>query len=332
MRLFLLLALVALSANAPKRGGEAKDQHSQQSYTAPGPAVPNPTGPNPHQERQQGCPGTNERRFDCNSVAAEAAVRQAEAAEQQASLALGGLIAGIATTIAAFFAARYAKKAANEAERSVDAALKAVAESQAGNEIARSGNRPIMAFAGFAMRKWNPSEDELARPEVSVRGGFLLVPNFINIGPMPALPLSCEVYRSYTIGNPKDADIEALTQVGPGQRLAEGQVVGSHGPYEGPGIMIHLHHVGPPEPGSLSPTRSGIGRIDRGEGSATAKIGRYHGERFALIVVRLRYRSAIGVEEWETEQIAAIMPKFSDDGYMRLDDLWSGPPQRVKMT
>jgi hypothetical protein len=100
----------ALSGNPPK---QPKTHTNQQQAKAAGQATAPVQQPNAaHGQASQGCPGTQEARFDCNTVSAIANVRQADAAEWFNNLAVAEIGVGLLTAAVAFFAAKFARDAA----------------------------------------------------------------------------------------------------------------------------------------------------------------------------------------------------------------------------
>jgi hypothetical protein len=107
---------VFISASSPKQAKtENSQQHAKAASQTPA-AVQQPNSP--HNQTSQGCPGTKETRFDCNTVATIANLRQADAAERFNNLAGVEVCIGAATAVAAILAARWAKHAAEAATKS----------------------------------------------------------------------------------------------------------------------------------------------------------------------------------------------------------------------
>jgi len=108
-----------LSGHPPK---QTKAEGGQQQAKAAGHASAAIQQPNAtHSQGSQGCPGTRETRFDCNTVATIANVRQADAAERFNNLAAVEIGIGFITAIAAVLAARWAKRAASAGTKSYEA-------------------------------------------------------------------------------------------------------------------------------------------------------------------------------------------------------------------
>jgi hypothetical protein len=210
------------------------------------------------------------------------------------------------------------RDAVAEAGDGTKAALVAAQAGREANAIARAGNRPIMAFAGFEIEHWGKPPEQPVSPD---NAQALVVPVWKNVGPMPALPVACPVYRSYVEGNPSPEDIEALREKGAAQTQHEGDIIPANGLYKGPGVMLMGRQLGVRE--------HDLRAVALGLPPLTAR-------NFALIIARLEYKAAIGPsEEWVTEKIEAILPLYGPQGF-RMDTMNVGPiwerPRTLHMT
>jgi hypothetical protein len=223
--------------------------------------------------------------FDCVFEKAQASQEQA-LAEQDLSAQQRAATSALFSALLAFAALIVTSVGVWFVKRTLDATLIAVEDTSAATEamreanaIARSGQRPILVFEDIGFEPW--IEGSLASSGVDMA---LCFANFKNIGPMPAMTVSCSIQRAYTSGNPTSEHVDHLLNT-PGMRDLQPHVVPSGNSHRSPGIAINS--------------------LDLGQGSAFAAA--YFGpRRFMLLVITVRYRSAIGESEiWETRKVFA---------------------------
>jgi hypothetical protein len=165
-----------------------------------------------------------------------------QAQQDSAEAAFWMMIVGAATLLSTLAALWFVKrtldatwKAVEEASEGTKAAVIAAETGREANEIARAGNRPIMVFTGYRIKRFGPPEEGRIDRDMALA---LLSPVFKNLGPMPALPTSCKAFRSYTLGNPTKEDLAKLRAGYVAQEVGPGMLVPPGGEYEGPEVII----------------------------------------------------------------------------------------------
>jgi hypothetical protein len=109
--IFLLMMLgVALVAGPPQQAQRKEQQTGAANPTALIDSPRAQTVP-----KGAGCPGTQQTKYDCNTISAIANIRQADAAERFNRLAIFEIGVGFVTAVVAFFAAVFAKNAVTAA-------------------------------------------------------------------------------------------------------------------------------------------------------------------------------------------------------------------------
>ena len=165
-----------------KAKGGGKQQEAQTS-AKPAHAVQQPSAQ--HSEQTDGCPGTHQTRYDCNTVSAIANVRQADAAEWFNHAAVLEIGVGLVTAAAAFFAAKFARDAVTAARDTLTHEKRR----------SRSDLRPWITYVHHDMGNLRPGDKIDGKP---VDRGLRFAMKFVNSGKTQLSPW----LFSLTIGSP----------------------------------------------------------------------------------------------------------------------------------
>jgi len=156
-----------------KAKGGGKQQEAQTS-AKPAHAVQQPSAQ--HSEQTDGCPGTHQTRYDCNTVSAIANVRQADAAEWFNHAAVLEIGVGLVTAAAAFFAAKFARDAVTAARDTLTHEKRR----------SRSDLRPWITYVHHDMGNLRPGDKIDGKP---VDRGLWFAMKFVNSGKTPAISM-----------------------------------------------------------------------------------------------------------------------------------------------
>lgn len=191
----LILVAFALIAGPPEQAWYA--QSDQQHNQSANPQAFDDSPKAPPAANDAGCPGTNQTKYDCNTISAIANIRQADVAERFNRLAVLEIGVGIGTAVVAFFAALFAKNAVAAARENLTH----------DKEAARAQLRAYIVLKQAFLQKFQAGEPV----ETSVE--------LINVGNTPAYDVATRQALSiaaFPAADPVLPNADSKSVVGPG--------------------------------------------------------------------------------------------------------------------